>query len=180
MNAQSAHAGPNNPGARGLQRASPADSRSRFIADLHAEAAAFADFFELLRTEQSALSVRDIEALLQIGPSKSERISALNDLARRRAAFLAAQALPTDRDGMAQWLAAQAGEGAQLSTLWQGLLDTAARSQALNRENGVLIETRLQHNQQLLSALASGAQPSLYGPDGQTRMGSPGRILGKV
>jgi flagella synthesis protein FlgN len=167
--------------AQAAPRVSPADPRSRFIADLQAEAAAFADFFELLRSEQAALAVRDIEALLQIGPAKTERITALNDLARRRAAYLTGQALPADRDGMARWLALQDGsEGIALAAVWQRLLDAAARSHALNRENGVLIETRLQHNQQLLSALASGAQPSLYGPDGQTRMGSPGRILGKV
>jgi len=162
-------------------RASPADPRSRFIADLHAEAAAFADFHELLRTEQAALAARDIEALLQIGPSKSERIGALNDLARRRAAYLTSQAFAPDRNGMAQWLLVHGGnESGALSASWQRLLDTASRAQALNRENGVLIETRLQHNQQLLSALASGAQPSLYGPDGQTRMGGSGRNLGKV
>jgi flagella synthesis protein FlgN len=143
-------------------RVSPADdARSRFIADLHAEAAAFADFFELLRTEQAALAARDIDALLQVAPSKSEHIGALN--------------------GMAQWLLVHGrSDSAVLSATWHRLLETAARAQALNRENGVLIETRLQHNQRLLSALASGAQPSLYGPDGQTRMGGPGRDLGKV
>ena len=67
-----------------------------------------------------------------------------------------------------------------LSATWQTLIDTAAQAQALNRENGVLIETRLQHNQRLLSALAAGVQPSLYGPDGQTRIGGTGRNLGKV
>jgi len=162
-------------------RVNPADPRSRFVADLHAEAAAFSDFFELLRTEQAALAARDIEALLQIGPSKAERIGALNDLARRRAAYLTGQAFAPDRTGMAQWLLVQGGSDAGvLSAAWQRLLDTAARAQALNRENGVLIETRLQHNQRLLTALGSGAQPSLYGPDGQTRMGSTGRHLGKV
>lgn len=167
--------------AQSVPRVSPADPRSRFVADLHAESAAFTDFLELLRTEQAALAARDIEALLQIGPSKSERIAALNDLARRRVAYLTSQAFPPDRNGMLQWLRVQAGgDAATLSATWQRLLDTAARAQELNRENGVLIETRLQHNQQLLSALASGAQPSLYGPDGQTRMGGPGRDLGKV
>lgn len=165
-----------------MLRVSPADDvRSRFIADLHAEAAAFADFFELLRTEQAALAARDIEALLQIAPSKSEHIGALNELARRRANYLNGQSFAADRNGMAQWLLVHGGsDSAVLSATWHRLLETAARAQALNRENGVLIETRLQHNQRLLSALASGAQPSLYGPDGQTRMGGPGRDLGKV
>jgi flagella synthesis protein FlgN len=159
----------------------PADPRARFIADLQAEAAAFDDFLELLRIEQAALAARDIEALLQIGPSKSERIGALNELARRRAAYLTAQAFAADRGGMAQWLLVQGGsDTVALSALWQRLLETAAKAQALNRENGVLIETRLQHNQRLLSVLASGVQPSLYGPDGQTRIGGPGRDLGKV
>ena len=162
-------------------RIAPADPRSRFIADLQAEAAAFAGFFELLRTEQAALAARDIEALLQIGPAKSERIRVLNDLAHRRGAYLTGQAFSADRSGMAQWLIVHGGaEQVSLSATWQQLVDTAAQAQALNRENGVMIETRLQHNQRLLSALAAGVQPSLYGPDGQTRIGGTGRNLGKV
>jgi len=162
-------------------RVSPSDPRSRFIADLQAEVVTFGEFFDLLRTEQAALTARDIEALLQIAPAKSERIRTLNDLARRRAAYLTSQAFPADRAGMAQWLIVHGGtEREVLSATWNGLLDTAAQAQALNRENGVLIETRLQHNQRLLSVLSAGAQPSLYGPDGQTRIGSTGRDLGKV
>lgn len=162
-------------------RASLGDPRSRFIADLQAEAAAFTDFFELLRTEQAALAARDIEALLQIAPAKSDHIRILNDLARRRGAYLTGQAFNADRSGMAQWLIVHGGaDRGPLCAAWQQLIDTAAQAQALNRENGVMIETRLQHNQRLLSALASGAQPSLYGPDGQTRMGGTGRDLGKV
>ena len=119
--------------------------------------------------------------MLQIGPTKSERIRTLNDLARRRTAYLTSQAFPADRTGMAQWLIVHGNtEREVLSTIWNDLLDTAAQAHALNRENGVLIETRLQHNQRLLSALSAGAQPSLYGPDGQTRIGSTGRNLGKV
>ena len=162
-------------------RIAPTDPRSRFTADLQAEAAAFADFFELLRTEQAALESRDIEALLQIAPAKSEHIRALNDLARRRAVYLTGQSFTPDRSGMAQWLIVHGGaDQGSLSAIWRNLIDTAAKAQALNRENGVLIETRLQHNQRLMSALAAGVQPSLYGPDGQTRIGSTGRNLGKV
>ena len=162
-------------------RIAPTDPRSRFAADLQAEAAAFTDFFELLRTEQAALASRDIEALLQIAPAKSEHIRALNDLARRRTAYLIGQSFTPDRSGMAQWLIVHGGaDQGSLSATWQTLIDTAAQAQALNRENGVLIETRLQHNQRLLSALAAGVQPSLYGPDGQTRIGGTGRNLGKV
>ncbi len=159
----------------------PADPRSRFIADLQAEATAFTAFHELLRTEQAALAARDVDALLQVVPAKSERVRVLNDLARRRVSALIAQGFPPDRSGMAQWLIVHGGaERDALSACWQGLLDTARQAQALNRENGVLIETRLQHNQRLMSALASGVQPSLYGPDGQTRIDGSGRNLGKV
>lgn len=165
----------------GTRGQDPADPRSRFIADLQAEAAAFSAFHELLRTEQAALGARDIEALLQVVPAKSERIRVLNDLARRRTAWLASQGFAPDRSGMAQWLIVHGGaEREALSACWQGLLETARQAQALNRENGVLIETRLQHNQRLMSALASGVQPSLYGPDGQTRIDGSGRDLGRV
>lgn len=156
-------------------------ARSAFIADLQSEVSAFAAFCELLRTEQAALEARDIDAVVQLSQVKYERIAALNDLARRRTGFLASQGFAPDRNGMAQWLIAHgAADQASLSRTWQSLLDSAASAQAVNRANGILIETRLQHNQRLLSALSAGIQPSLYGPDGQTRMAGPGRDLGSV
>ena len=157
------------------------DARARFIADLRDEAAAFAAFHELLRTEQAALEARDIDALVTLAQVKSERVVVLNDLARRRASWLAAHSLAADRAGMAQWLLTHGGaEQAQLSQLWHTLLDTAAAAQAVNQVNGALIETRLQHNQRLLGALLGGGQPSLYGPDGQTRVSGTRRDLGSV
>lgn len=160
---------------------SQASARPRFIADLHSEASSFESFLELLRTEQAALADRDIDAVVLLAQSKSEHIASLNGLARRRNDYLRAQALTPDRAGMSQWLIAHGGaEQAALSSVWQGLLTTAAQAQGINRENGILIETRLQNNQRVLAALTSGIQPSLYGPDGQTRIAGSGRILGKV
>jgi flagellar biosynthesis protein FlgN len=157
------------------------DPKARFVADLHAEAQAFSAFLELLRTEQAALEARDVDAVLQLAQTKAERVGVLNDLARRRGNYLTGQSFTPDRNGMAQWLLAYAGpDQASLTGVWQALLATAGAAQAVNRENGLLIETRLQHNQRLLGALASGNQPSLYGPDGQTRIGGTGRDLGKV
>ena len=157
------------------------DARSRFIADLHAEVTAFSAFVELLRTEQAALEARDFDAVVQLSQVKPDRIAALNELAFRRGTFLTAHSFAPDRNGMAQWLLAYGGAvQAELSRLWKGLLDLAAEAQAINRENGILIETRLQHNQRLLAALASGSQPALYGPDGQTRVVGSGRDLGSV
>jgi flagella synthesis protein FlgN len=156
-------------------------SRAGFIADLRSEAGTFEDFLELLRAEQAALADRDVDALVRLAQVKSERIALLNDLARRRTGYLTAHAFAADRAGMAQWLIAHGNaEQAALSALWQRLLDAASRAQQINRENGALIETRLQHNQRLLAALTAGGQPSLYGPDGQTRIAGPGRDLGKV
>ena len=157
------------------------DARSRFVADLRAEATAFSAFVELLRTEQVALEARDFDTVVQLSQLKPERIAGLNELATRRGAFLTSQSLAPDRNGMAQWLLAYGGAvQAELSRLWKGLLDSATEAQAINRENGILIETRLQHNQRLLAAFASGTQPALYGPDGQTRVSGSGRNLGSV
>lgn len=159
----------------------PDDARSQFITDLHSESQSFSTFLELLRTEQAALQANDVDALTRLAQVKAERISTLNELARRRAAYLIEQGSAPDRAGMAQWLLTRGGsDQGTLSPLWQGLLASAAEAKATNRENGLLIETRLQHNQRLLGALAAGGQPSLYGPDGQTRVGSSGRDLGTV
>jgi len=151
------------------------------MADLRAEAAAFEAFLDILLTEQAALAARDVEAVVLLAQSKSEQIASLNELARRRSDYLRAQALTPDRNGMSQWLIAHGGaEQPVFSSLWQGLLATAAQAQDINRENGVLIETRLQNNQRVLAALTLGIQPSLYGPDGQTRVAGTARMLGKV
>ncbi|MBC7781953.1 MAG: flagellar protein FlgN [Proteobacteria bacterium] len=152
-----------------------------FVAGLRAEALAFEGFVDLLRAEQSALAARDTDTLMGLAQAKSERIVSLNEFARRRAAFLAAHSYVPDRAGMAQWLHAHAGaDEAALTRLWRSLLDTAMQAQATNRENGVLIETRLQHNQQLLAALTSAGQPALYGPDGHSHVGNTGRDRGTV
>jgi len=159
----------------------PDRARSRFITDLHSESQAFSTFLELLRTEQAALQANDVDALTRLAEVKAERIATLNELARRRSAYLIEQGLAPDRAGMAQWLLTRGGsDHCGLSALWHGVLATAAEAKATNRENGLLIETRLQHNQRLLDALASGGQPSLYGPDGQTRVAGSGRNLGTV
>lgn len=155
--------------------------RARFIADLHAEASAFGDFLGLLREEARALEARDIDAVVQIATAKTQRVAALNGLAARRVAFLAAAGFETDRAGMDRWLETDAGtERATLWAAWRALLDTAREAQALNRTNGLTIESRLQTNQRLLAAMGSAPQPALYGPDGQSRAGGPARTLGSA
>jgi flagellar biosynthesis protein FlgN len=60
-------------------------------------------------------------------------------------------------------------------------MELARRAHSLNQENGALIRTRMQHNQQALSVLlAAPDQAGLYGPDGQTWGGPGKRHLGSV
>lgn len=155
--------------------------RARFVADLHAEASAFGDFLGLLREEAMALETRDIDAVVQLSTAKTQRVAVLNALAARRVAFLAASGFAADRDGMLRWLETDGGpERSTLAAAWRALLDTAREAQTLNQANGLLIEARLQTNQRLLAAMGSAPQPTLYGPDGQSRSGGPARTLGSA
>lgn len=149
---------------------------------IEAEASAFQDFISILQQEQEVLVQGEIDKLLELARLKSEKIVLLSQLADRRNRFLASQGYDLQHGGMEQWLNQHASRDiALLGQAWKLLLDRAREAQHLNQTNGVMIETRLQNNQQALSVLQAAAnQVSLYGPDGQTQSTGLGRPLGKV
>lgn len=151
---------------------------SEFAHELAAETAGFHDFILLLQSEQDALVLGEVDKLIELARRKSEQIIRLSQLADGRNRFLAAQGC----SDMAQWLKRlDADEAAVPAASWKQLLDVASEAQHLNQINGVMIETRLQHNQKALAVLQAAAnQTSIYGPDGQPQGSGLGRPLGKV
>jgi flagella synthesis protein FlgN len=142
---------------------------------LDEEAAALRGFLDLLQKEQDALVRGDAEALLPLAEDKNRHFARLALLAEGRNQALARLGLPADRPGVEAWLAGK-GNLAAARRRWQEMLEHLARVRELNRTNGILIATRLQHNQQALQALLSAAnQAALYGPDGQARPLGGGR-----
>ena len=158
--------------------ASPSD----LIKNLEAELRAFQDFIQALQTEQDALVQGNVDPLLELARSKSEKVVLLSQLAESRTRFLSAQGYSQEQGGMAKWLQQQRdGGNPQIAVLWQQLLALAENAQQLNQINGSMIDTRLRNNQQALAILQVAAnQSALYGPDGQTLALGLGRPIGKV
>lgn len=152
-------------------------------ASVQAELDAFQQFVQVLQTEQEALIQGDIDRLIDLTRIKSEKVVLLSQLAAKRARFLASQGFAAEQGGMEKWLTRHDADGPRkISPTWGSLIEQATRAQHLNQTNGVMIETRLRHNQQALTVLQAAAlqQSSIYGPDGQTHVSGMGRALGKV
>ena len=149
---------------------------------LSAEILAVREFKSLLQAEQQSLVEGKVGVLAEISKAKVDQVEQLNRLAAERLRKLADQGYPPGRSGMDRWAS---DTGAAAMEVWQSMLEIAAEAQRINTTNGALIHSRLQNNQQALSALLSATnQASLYGPDGQRQgslyaRGNPG-IIGKA
>ena len=150
-----------------------------FVSRLNAERDALKAFVTLLKTEQQALIDGHTEQLEALSESKTQAVHELSKLATARKHDLAAHGAEIKAGGIAAWLQTYAA-GSQ--PVWQELLQLAEEVQYLNRVNGTLIQTKLRHNQQALTALHNAANSAhgLYGADGQPHLPSSGRILGSV
>ncbi len=157
-------------------------SIEQFESTLRAEMSAFHDFNELLQAEKIALASDEIDRLADLAQLKTEKVLQLSQLAEQRNLFLAAHSCLPDQPGMEEWCRRTRGQlGQRIHTLWQGMLDEARRAHRQNQENGVLIELKLEHNQQALNVIKTAAnQQGVYGPDGKTLAAHPGRPIGKV
>lgn len=157
----------------------PATATVDFTSHLHAERDALKAFVTLLETEQQALLSGNTEQLLALADSKVLAAQRLSQLANVRSEGLRARAGQIEPGGMTSWLRANA---ANSLPLWHDILQLAEQAQQLNRTNGVLIQTKLRHNQQALMTLQNAAHSTntLYGPDGQPNLSASGRTLGSV
>lgn len=159
------------------------NSQEAFVRSLRAELDAFRDFHQLLQTEQSVLAAGDVDALVGLAARKSEQVTRLTQLAESRNRYLKAATGMTDQLGIDAWQGKFDPQGRiGADRLWQSLLDLARSAKQLNEQNGLLINLKLQHNQQALAVLRGAAVQTtqLYGPDGQSYSAAPGRPLGKA
>lgn len=156
------------------------DSASVF-AGIQAEYASFKEFHHLLQEEQAALTKGDIDRLLALAPRKNELLNQLSGFSNERGRKLSAAGHKNTSAGMEAWLRA-IGADHNTHEIWRRLIELAREAEQINRENGILIEISLRHNQQALSVLKVAANPgtSLYGPNGQISSHSTGHHLGKV
>lgn len=132
------------------------------------EAAAVRRFIDLLQEEQTALGQGAIEGLTDLVERKTLVAKQLSEIAARRNATLSAAGCAADRAGIDNWLISHP-QDQKTRSAWSEVLTLATEARELNRLNGELIKTRMQHNTNSLEALLGASRPlSLYGPDGQT------------
>jgi flagellar biosynthesis protein FlgN len=147
---------------------------------IEGEFAAVREFAKLLKQEQDTLVKGDIDVLTHIAAQKLALINQLTDYAQRRGMFLSSAGLSPNREGMQDWFRKNR-DMHQTEATWNRLLEVGKSAQQLNRTNGVLINSRLRHNQKALALLQSSFQSvDLYGPDGQNSATGAGRTLGTV
>lgn len=152
---------------------------SELLTALSDEKLAVQAFVDLLQQEQRLLTENSTDELQLLAEQKSAHVQHLNELTENTMRVLAKYIEQPDHARIVSWLAAN--DIACLS-LWQDIYHLAGQSRELNRVNGELIQMKLRHNQQSLTALTSAvAKTNVYGPDGQTNF-SPGsgRSLGSV
>lgn len=157
----------------------PATATADFTSRLHVEREALKAFVTLLETEQQALVSGNNDQLLELAESKVVATQELNKLASMRSESFRALGGKIELGSMTAWLRANAVNSL---TVWNDILKLAEQAQQLNSTSGVLIQTRLRHNQQALMALQNAAYSAngLYGPDGQHNLSASGRVLGSV
>lgn len=150
-----------------------------FVSRLHAEHAALKKFVSLLETEQQTLINGDAEQLLGLSENKTRLAQELGSLVQARKNDLQELGVESGEGRVLAWLRANA---AGSLPLWQDIVKLAEQLQYLNHTNGILIQSRLRHNQQALTVLHNAANSAhgLYGADGQPKLSSPGRIIGSV
>ncbi len=143
-------------------------SRKEFDANLQAELDAIKTFNEILQKEQSTLVNGNIEGLDYLASEKKRLIVQLTNLNEQRNQFLSSRGLVTDAEGMKKLFATD-NSYSEPNKIWHDLLELVAVTNQLNKTNGTIINTRLQHTQRSLTALQCAAGNfSLYGSKGQT------------
>lgn len=135
-------------------------------ADLQVELNTIKAFNEILQKEQCALIKGDIEDLDFLASEKQRLIEQLTKISAQRKHFLTYRGLKADTEGMKKLLSTE-GSYFELNKKWNELLELVAITNQLNKTNGTIISTRLQHTQRSLTALQCAAgNISLYGPQG--------------
>ncbi len=140
----------------------------RLLANLCAERDAAEAFVVLLKAEQEALRRGAASDVERLAPEKIRMADALARHTAARLEALGALGLQRSAAGMQAWVVVHARNGTARAA-WQALRKHAAQARALNETNGKLIELRLRHCRQALSALEQACgDTTVYGPQGHT------------
>ena len=134
-------------------------------------------FIALLRREEALLIATQIDALASLAEEKTALYRTLQRLSDERVVMFARLGAAVNDANIRVVLADLPDAlGAR-----QEVVSLAAEARERNRVNGQLITERLQNNQQALSVLLAAAEhPQIYGPDGQSRPTSSGRLFGSA
>ena len=162
----------------------PSSQSSSTVADIAAlvtaELSVLREFVAVLKREQSALTIGQTDSLMALADEKVGYAERLATLARDRDSRLGAAGFGEGRAGMVA-LRAASNIPPKVHAELQILLELAREARSLNDINAKLVADRLQHNQHALNTLLNATrQSALYGPDGQTEVGSAGRELGSA
>lgn len=154
-------------------------SHAALLTALSDELQAVRSFVELLRQEQILLTENSIDPLLVLAEKKSTDAVRLNELAESRRRQLEERVGTLTSATIEAWLS---NHDRECLRIWQDICALAVQAGQLNNVNGELIQMKLRHNQQSLTALTRAvSQANLYGPDGQTNFSAgTGRSLGSV
>lgn len=135
-------------------------------------------FLALLEREFETLRSQQLDAMFALAEEKNVACRRLDQLSLRRTQALATAGVAADRLTIADYMRQHSREAC---AAWDELIELAGRARELNRRNGSIIATQLQHNQQALAVLLSATdQAALYSADGQTRASSSARHLGSA
>lgn len=122
---------------------------------------------ELLHNESVVLHGRDMSEMERILAQKQALVIQLDQHGRRRSQVLASLGLPTNRQGLVT-LAEQSSVGPQLLEAGDELATLIAECQAVNEQNGKLIQLQQMTTAHQLRILNGGETPSLYDSRGST------------
>lgn len=134
-------------------------------------------FIALLRREEALLIATQIDALASLAEEKTALYRTLQRLSDERVVMFARLGAAVNDANIRVVLA----DLPDALGAWQEVVSLAAEARERNRVNGQLITELLQNNQQALSVLLAAAEhPQIYGPDGQSRPTSSGRLFGSA
>jgi flagella synthesis protein FlgN len=141
---------------------------SNFASVLETEKNTLKKFIEILKKEEDALVQGKIEEIDYLAADKSHLIEELVQINDRRNEYIKNQGLISERNTVSSWLKEHYSDQSEVQISWNELLVLAQIAQKISHSNGLIISTRLQHNQRAFAALHCAAgNISLYGPKGQ-------------